>query len=324
MPSRDYLLEPRPRPLSPRGWSILGAVAFVVGVLYVLAALSYNAEGGSTTIGGMQPSTESVIIATLEPKSIDSHEGTAIVHVNLGWQGADYIDSNNDLKQGIRITADTSMGTTTVEFPAGESLGQFDVTLGVDGEEANYPFDVHEGLLSLSANTYTIGTDLVPQATGLVPLTVQGTGGVSGWDTVMDLPEVGGGFSAFTFSRAFSTQAFALLLIAVSVLVSVSALAVAVLIYTSRRRMEAALLSWGAALLFALPVLRNYMPNSPPIGATIDIFIYLWTIVMAGLALILLVLSWSRQKRAELEAAGAPAATAAPDGSEAAEAPHAS
>ena len=64
--------------------------------------------------------------------------------------------------------------------------------------------------------------------------------------------------------------------------------------------MEAALLGWSAALLFALPLLRTYLPNSPPIGAAIDVFIYLWVIVAAVLACVFLLCAWIGQSRDSL------------------------
>ena len=57
--------------------------------------------------------------------------------------------------------------------------------------------------------------------------------------------------------------------------------------HTRRRAAEVGLLSWTAALLFALPLLRTYMPNSPPIGASIDVYVYLWVMVAAVAAAVL-------------------------------------
>ena len=63
-----------------------------------------------------------------------------------------------------------------------------------------------------------------------------------------------------------------------------------------------ALLSWAAAVLFALPLLRTYFPNSPPVGASVDIYVYLWVIVAAVIAAALVVVAWVRQNGATLVA----------------------
>jgi hypothetical protein len=74
----------------------------------------------------------------------------------------------------------------------------------------------------------------------------------------------------------------------------------AVLTVTNRRRFEVALLTWNGALLFALPLLRNYLPGSPPIGAAMDMYIYLWVFVFAVTSLTLMVIAWSQQRKADL------------------------
>jgi len=58
------------------------------------------------------------------------------------------------------------------------------------------------------------------------------------------------------------------------------------------------------SLLFALPLLRSYLPNSPPIGAAIDIYIYLWVIIMAMLAAVLIIIATIMQRSTKPESAG--------------------
>jgi len=76
-------------------------------------------------------------------------------------------------------------------------------------------------------------------------------------------------------------------------------LIVGVLVFSGRRPAEGTLLSWSAALLFALPALRNYLPNGPPFGASIDMYAYLWFMVAAGIAAVLMILGWSLQRAQE-------------------------
>jgi hypothetical protein len=49
-----------------------------------------------------------------------------------------------------------------------------------------------------------------------------------------------------------------------------------------------------AAIAFALPVLRNALPGSPPLGVGVDMWVLLWTELAAVLALALLVFKWAR------------------------------
>ena len=90
---------------------------------------------------------------------------------------------------------------------------------------------------------------------------------------------------------------FALLILGMVAVLAVFALCVSLLVVTNRRRVEGALLGWTASLLFALPLLRTYMPNSPPVGAAIDAYLYLWVIVAAVAACVIVVVAWMRQAR---------------------------
>jgi hypothetical protein len=85
-----------------------------------------------------------------------------------------------------------------------------------------------------------------------------------------------------------------------AITVSVLAFIAAILTLTNRRRFEVALLTWNGALLFALPLLRNYLPGSPPIGAAIDIYVYLWVILFAVVSLVFMVIAWAEQRKADL------------------------
>ena len=218
--------------------------------------------------------------------------------------GDGVVDSNGRLLANTRITIGSLNGIEEVKFLAGEPLGQYVGQIGLEGEDAQYPFDEHLGDVALAADTYVRATDGSLKSVASVPIGVAARGGVNGWDTSVDLPTgmESAVLTSMTFTRAFSTQAFALLIVLLVVVLGVMTLTVGLLVQTNRRRAEATLMSWAAALLFALPLLRNYLPNAPPVGAALDIYIYLWAIVMCVVGLVLIVASWTRQRAAELRA----------------------
>jgi hypothetical protein len=49
-----------------------------------------------------------------------------------------------------------------------------------------------------------------------------------------------------------------------------------------------------AAIVFALPVVRNALPGSPPLGVEADLWVFLWTELAAVLALALQVFKWAK------------------------------
>ena len=101
----------------------------------------------------------------------------------------------------------------------------------------------------------------------------------------MTVPAVGGAVSTVRFLPAL-----------VAMTAGVLSLTTASLVWADRRPAEAALLGWTGALLFALPLLRTYLPNAPPFGASIDMYAYLWFVIAAGAAAIMVVLGWNHQR----------------------------
>lgn len=294
----------QPRPISRRGWFVLVASLVIVLAALITVITLYNAEGGSRVASQLTASNTSGIIVTVQPVSVDSTKNQSTVRLALEASGSDLVDDRGRLKQNTRIQMVSFNGANEVKYVAGDSLGEFEVQVGLDGEEARYPFDRHVGSFAVTADSYLKNKDGSLESTGDIPVGLQGTGGVNGWDTTFDLgaemtPVAQG---VLQFQRAFSTQAFALVILASTTVLTLLALVMSILVFTRRRAVEAALISWTAALLFALPLLRTYMPNSPPVGAAIDAYIFLWVVVAAIISTVLMVLGWNGQRRDELRA----------------------
>jgi hypothetical protein len=283
--------------LGVRGWIGVGVLGVLFVTAYFLVAHFYDAEGGSSFTSNTEAGSAGVLV-TIEPMSVDAQHNQASVHLTFSSDDPDLIDADERLKVNVRVLVQTESGNEEVRYPIGEAFGQRDVLMGIDGEQAQYPFDSHEGYLGVTADTYTRNADGSFTSTGGVFTSMRAVGGVNGWDTAIAANSgPASSEAAFTFDRAFSNQVFALLLLLLAVLLSLSALAGGLLAISNARRAEVGLLSWTAALLFALPTLRNFMPNGPPIGASIDIYIYLWVIVAAIVGALLCVLAWARQSR---------------------------
>ncbi len=290
------LTEPLPR--TRRGWIGLVVAGVLFAVSFFLVLRFYDAEGGSSVEGGLGPSGESGIIMSIEPDSINPTTNMAELHLSFGAEGSDYVGTDGRLLDNLRITVSTTDGLDEIKFPAGTALSEHVVEVRVDGEEATYPFDTHTGYALFTADTYERKADGSVASTAAVPIGVQASGGVNGWNTAFvlptDLAENQG--IEVSFTRAFSTKVFALLIIVIAGILALLSLTTAALVYADRRPAEAALLGWTGALLFALPLLRTYLPNAPPFGASIDMYAYLWFIVAAGAAAIMVVLGWNHQR----------------------------
>ena len=218
----DYALNPVPREITRRGWGLLAIVAAVALGILAFVLYFYDAEGGSRVNGGVGTTSASGLIATLDPQAVDPGSGKATIHLVFTPQGAGLVDDKGRMVANARVVVVSSLGVQEAKFMAGDPVGQFDAVIGIDGEEANYPFDVHTGFLDISAETFVVDPDGSEVSGDEVAIGVQGLGGVNGWDTTMDLDSGMSTtpFAVVTFHRAFSTQVFALLLLGLSVILA--------------------------------------------------------------------------------------------------------
>lgn len=302
-------LHPVPRGITRRGVVIL--VLVVLAGLAILGALlsSYEGEGRGTVDGGVSVDSAEVsgLIASVEPRSVDPRTGLATVHVSLYAVGDGIINADGRMVANTRVIAYTTAGPQEIKYLAGDTIGQFDASLSLAGDQADYPFDTYSGFLQILADTYSVGSDGTVSTVENIPVGMAGDGSVSGWHTTTKLETemADAPIAYFSFDRTFATRTFAIVLLALSITVAMTSIVIGVLVGTNRRRMEATMLSFAAALLFALPVLRNNFPGSPPIGVSIDFYVYLWVIAGAVAGLLMLVIAWARQQRAQLIAANA-------------------
>ncbi|MDD2858741.1 MAG: DUF4436 family protein [Candidatus Nanopelagicales bacterium] len=298
-------LIPQPRPLTRRGRWVLVVCGAVIAVLYALVVHFYNAEGGSLTYGGIGRTDATGLVVTIEPVDVVPQTDRVTLNVSLEAQGAGIVDADQALINPMRVLLVSSLGTQEVKYSAGELLGRFETVIGLDGEQALYPFDNYQGLFFVTAETVSPTSIQGAGAVRTVPVGLQSDGGVSGWDTIANFSDgmVANAAGELDLTRSFSTRVFALLMLSLVIVLSGAALLVASMVFTNRRRAEVTLLTWTGAVLFALPLLRTYLPYGPPVGAAIDVYVYLWAIVAAVSAVTLLVVAWLRQNRAVLEAA---------------------
>ncbi|MDQ1250918.1 MAG: hypothetical protein QG597_5298 [Actinomycetota bacterium] len=98
-------------------------------------------------------------------------------------------------------------------------------------------------------------------------------------------------------ARNGSTMTIVVLWLTAMVVLTGLALVVARAVATRRRRIEATMASWFAALLFAMVPLRTNLPGAPPIGVWIDFLVFLWVILGLMVALAVFIGSWLRYSR---------------------------
>lgn len=298
---------------------VVGAVVLLSALTLLGLILQYNQEGGlRITREGPQSQVDDYLSALIEPVSIDSLGGRALLSVTFTSHGS-LTDDGGRLRQPVRVVVTTADSTTTSVLRAGAppGFGTVTVPISLDGTAADYPFDVFEGQFIIGAYREETGgsEDSAPTA---IPVATEAAGGLYGWTTSIDLPAGATlaspqqwnvtGILSLSFERTFTTRLFALVLLALIGLVAGASLYTSVLVAAFRRPMEAIMLAWTASIVFALPVLRNALPGAPPIGAAIDVFLFFWALLAAMAALVLATVTWLRVRAAELSAVATPGA----------------
>jgi hypothetical protein len=285
-----------PRPLSHRTKVILGITFVLVLLAMLVVSLAYRQEGGSTVDGGFD-GPGSGLVARVQPVNMDPGTNTLTVRFVFEALGEDYFESNDRLKETIWVSVDGPAGTREFRFGQGSKLSQAAIELGAIGDESQYPFDTYVADFALSADVMTRESDGTFTVSASVPVGISGTGGIPGWDVAMDFPTALGTESTrgeMSLNRAFSTQIFAILILVAVTTLSLTAMVLAFLIGTRRLPIESVLLPWMAGLLFALPILRNSMPNAPPIGIALDVYVFFWVLLTSAVAASTIAISWIR------------------------------
>lgn len=298
----EYLRVPQlaPRPVSRRGIALSLVVLLLFSLSYFLVIRAYQVEGDLATTDRQTAQAVDVVV-TAEPVDFDARTNELSTRFRFDIVNPELLDEGVRLNRGIRVTFNGVNGPDEVRFAQGEPIGNAEVNLGTSGEVYAYPFDSHDGFIAVAVETYERGAGGINETTGQLAASLEVDGSVSGWDINVDITDIEGfPLAALTLKRAFSTQAFAIVLILMAASVVVLALIAALLTVTNRRKFEVALLAWNGAILFSLPLLRTYLPGSPPIGAAMDIYLYLWTLVLAVISLVLMVVAWSEQRKADL------------------------
>jgi hypothetical protein len=95
-----------------------------------------------------------------------------------------------------------------------------------------------------------------------------------------------------TISRAATTKFFSLFVMVMMWGLTISVLLLTLSVVLRGRKVELAMFSFTAALLFAFATVRNAQPGTPPIGTYSDFISFFWAEVIIALCLVVLVFTW--------------------------------
>jgi hypothetical protein len=177
-----------------------------------------------------------------------------------------------------------------IKLAAGDHIASstFEVDLN-DGSVTNYPFDAYVARLGIEV--------LDSNSSRRLPVRVTAWDGALGYNlytTGQPGPDPDDVQLTTKVKRSGAFALFALCAYGAMLVLAFCALTIGVLTFAEMCRPEATLIGALAAIAFALPVLRNAMPGSPPLGVSADMWVFLWTELAVVFALVLMVFKWAR------------------------------
>lgn len=95
-----------------------------------------------------------------------------------------------------------------------------------------------------------------------------------------------------TIARASTTKFFSLFVMIMMWGLTIEVILLTLSVVLRGRKVEVAMFSFTAALLFAFASVRGAQPGTPPIGTYSDFISFFWAEVIIALCLVILVFTW--------------------------------
>lgn len=273
--------------------SLAAFLAAYIG-LAVLYALTGMGPPHPVTEG--HPALDGTTV-TMDVTGIQPYRSVLVADLTVS-PGPDLLDpQTGNLKEDLSVSVTSATTPTKRSWPKGTQPGVFPVSLNINGDVSDWPFD--------SYRSGPISVDLfrgTPQAPERASVTFVDR--LPGWQVEVPGGKAGDASAAYRaeLQRSPSTVALAVVLLGVLVALAGFALFVAMETVRNRRKFQPPMTTWFAAMLFAVIPLRNALPDSPPFGAWVDVMVVIWVIVALVTAMGLYVSCWWRHLAPDYDA----------------------
>ena len=270
---------------------ILAALLIGCGIVYgtILARFDLSRGPGEAELGA--PAGEAGVALYVQPIQVDAVNESMQVRISvMPLSDAKVTIADRD----FLLTIQRGGQVEHVQIRAGQLLPE--ITFGFDlheGDVRDYPLDRYVSLMTLAASERVQDGNEKS-----LPIHVTAWEGVLGFD--VRAKSISSQRSEelqlqFAVSRTGAVSFFGVAMYGAMLVMMLCALIIGSLVFVGIRRIEVALVGALAAVIFALPALRNALPGAPPLGVRADIFIFFWAELGAVIALCLFIAAWARQ-----------------------------
>jgi hypothetical protein len=224
----------------------------------------------------------------------------------------------------LTLLVNSATGKQEHKFEKGKRMNPIDVTLTLDGESSEYPFDSHEAALVLLMTTpvkvqaeeqkqepHEGGEDepapkqpkqaSVYDSNEPVAMAVEFSGSVPGLkleaakDKESDIGYTG---IEMKISRSSTVLFFSTFVMVLMLGLATMAVGLMLRFWLGKRKVELAAMSLYGAMLFAFPALRNSQPGAPPIGTYSDYIAFFWAEMLVAICLLIVGTLWIIRRQA--------------------------
>lgn len=249
--------------------------------------------------------------------SIDPIKGDVSVRLEFEPNGS-FAKEDGTLARNIKFDINSSNGKQEVSFEKGKRMSPTEAILNMyDGSVTDYPFDSHKSELifwftakpekpadkpkTSEENPATETKSETKPETSTeddevdIPFTLDFTPQMAGYtietskskdsdDNYVDIE--------MTIARSSMVKFFSVFVMILMWGVSIAVLLLILSVVVRGRKVEIAMFSFIATLLFAFVALRNSQPAVPPIGTFSDYSSFFWVEVILALSLMTVIFTW--------------------------------
>lgn len=267
----------------------LGVAVLIAAYAATLGVYAHSGMGQPSQIREGQPAPDGTTVV-MDLKDVHSIDGELTANLTVS-PGSELLDPvSHGLNQDLTVVVTSAITPTKRTWSTGMLPGVFPVPLTLTGDVTSWPFD-----------DYRSGPITVELFRGNAPVPqraeVTFVDRLRGWHVAVDGAANANARAAYRVAlhRAPSTAAFAAAVVAVMVLLAATGLFVVAQTARNRLPVQPGLTTWYGAMLFSVVMLRNTLPDPPPMGWWVDVAVVLWVIVALAISMVLYVYCWWRQ-----------------------------
>ncbi|MEP6903706.1 MAG: DUF4436 family protein [Actinomycetota bacterium] len=300
-----------------------GGIILVFVIAWVTMVNAQTETEKKPTLPDANAKKENYIEVVAKVLSIEPIKGDVNVRLEFEPHGS-FTKEDGTLARNLKLDINSSNGKQEITFEKGKRLTPTEAVLNMyDGNVTNYPFDKHQADLifwfsvkpdkpaekpkTTEENPAAKPTDEKPVSETKpatdetdeeeveVPISFEFTPSLAGYkiesakhkdsdETYVD--------TGMKISRSPMVIFFSVFVMLLMWAVSIAVLFLVLSVVVRGRKVEIAMFSFIATLLFAFATVRNSQPAVPPIGTLSDYISFFWAEVILALCLLTILFTW--------------------------------